>query len=168
MTKNEEINIVYKTMKSAKEIRMYKRYQAIYWRLKGKTLFETADIVGVSKRTVDNYWAKYKEGGLEVLKPKKQPGARKRLTDKQEDELVDMILNKTPAGVGFPASFNWTAKIVRDYIKKAYDVKYTIRGMTKVLKRLGLSFTRPTYTLAKADPEKQKKFKEDFKIFKKN
>jgi hypothetical protein len=30
MTKNEEINIVYKAMKSTKEIRMYKRYQTIY------------------------------------------------------------------------------------------------------------------------------------------
>jgi putative transposase len=90
---------------------------------------------------------------------------RRKIQGKQKDELVDMIINKTPVDVGFPASFNWTAKIVRDYIKKAYDIKYTIRGMTKVLKRLGLSFTRPTYTLTKADPEKQRKFKEDFKIF---
>lgn len=106
MTKNEEINIVYKAMKSTKEIRMYKRYQTIYWRLKGKTLFKTADIVGVSRRIVDNYWAKYKEEGLQALKPKKQPGVKKRLTDKQEDKLVDMILNKTPVDMEFPASFN--------------------------------------------------------------
>jgi len=89
------------------------------------------------------------------------------LTDKQEDELLDMIINKRPVDMGFPASFNWTAKIVRDYSKKVHNVKYTISGMTKVLKRLGLSFTRPTYTLAKADPGKQKKFKEDFKKLKK-
>jgi len=77
MTRKEEIKIVYKAMKSTKEIRIYKRYQTIYWRLKGKTIFETTDIVGVSRRTVDNYWAKYKEGGLELLKPKKQTGAKK-------------------------------------------------------------------------------------------
>lgn len=79
MTKNEEINVVYKTMKSAKEIRMYKRYQAIYWRLKGKTLFETADIVGVSKRTVDNYWAKYKEGRIGGTKTEKTAWRKKKI-----------------------------------------------------------------------------------------
>ncbi len=40
--------------------------------------------------------------------------------------------------------------------------------MTIVLKRLGLSYTRPTYTLAKADPEKQKQFVQDFEECKKN
>jgi len=39
MTRKEEIKIVYKAMKSTKEIRIYKRYQTIYWRLKGKTIF---------------------------------------------------------------------------------------------------------------------------------
>jgi putative transposase len=34
--------------------------------------------------------------------------------------------------------------------------------------RLGFSFTRPTYTLEKADLEKQEKFKQDFKDIKKN
>jgi len=33
--------------------------------------------------------------------------------------------------------------------------------------RLKLSYTRPTYVLAKADPEKQKQFREDFETVKK-
>lgn len=39
--------------------------------------------------------------------------------------------------------------------------------MAEVLYRMELSFTRPTYTLAKADPQKQEQFKQDFELLKK-
>lgn len=40
-------------------------------------------------------------------------------------------------------------------------------AMCLVLHRLNLSYTRPTYVLAKADKIKQEKFKEDFEVLKK-
>lgn len=152
---NQEIHAVYEAMKDAKEARMYKRYQAIYLKLTGVKLVDIARIVGVAKKTVDNYWADYRKEGLEGLVPKKQPGAPKKLTEQQEEDLLAVIINKTPADVGLPVSYNWTAKIVRDYVLKEYDKKYSIRGITKLLHRLGLSFTRPTYTLKKADQNKR-------------
>jgi len=39
--------------------------------------------------------------------------------------------------------------------------------MIDVLHRLNLSYTRPTYTLAKADPQKQEEFKQEFELLKK-
>lgn len=42
------------------------------------------------------------------------------------------------------------------------------RGMTEVLYRLNLSYTRPTYVLAKADKKKQEQFKNNFKELKKH
>ena len=167
MGRIEEIIMIEQVMKSTKNIRLYKRYQVIFLKLTGKPIKEIADIVKVSERTVDNYWAAYRVKGLESLVPKKPTGQPKKLTDDQEFELLDLIINNTPAGVGFPASYNWNAKIVCDYVLREYNVKYSIRGMTKVLHRLGLSFTRPTYTLKKADPEKQKEFRNDFEEIKK-
>ena len=40
--------------------------------------------------------------------------------------------------------------------------------MLQVLHRLNLSYTRPTYTLEKADIEKQENFKQDFEVLKKS
>jgi transposase len=40
------------------------------------------------------------------------------------------------------------------------------RGIAYVLHRLNLSYTHPTYILAKADKEKQEKFKKDFQVLK--
>jgi putative transposase len=39
--------------------------------------------------------------------------------------------------------------------------------MLQVFHRLNLSYTRPTYTLAKADKEKQEAFKQEFEDLKK-
>lgn len=39
--------------------------------------------------------------------------------------------------------------------------------MLNLLHRIKLSYTRPTYSLAKADPEKQEKFREELESIKK-
>lgn len=122
-SKEKEVEAVYKAMKDAKEARMYKRYQAIYLKLTGVKLLDIAKIVGVTKKTVDNYWAVYRKEGLDGLVPEKQTGAPKKLTKQQETDLLELIVNKTPVDVGFPVSYNWTAKIVREYVLKEYGIK---------------------------------------------
>lgn len=76
-------------------------------------------------------------------------------------------MEKKPADVGFPANMNWTSGLVRDWIHKQFQVEYSERGARELLYRLGFSFTRPTYTLAKSDPEKQEAFKQEFEGLKK-
>lgn len=89
------------------------------------------------------------------------------LTAEQEEELRSLIIDQKPADVGFPAEMNWTAPLVRDWIKREFGVAYSERGARKLLRLLGFSYTKPTYTLAKADPEKQAAFKQDFEEVKK-
>ncbi|MBA1335967.1 MAG: hypothetical protein HPY66_1786 [Firmicutes bacterium] len=49
-----------------------------------------------------------------------------------------------------------------------FGVEYSYTGMVDVIHRLKLSYTRPTYTLAKADPQKQEEFKQEFELLKKS
>ncbi len=102
----------------------------------------------------------YKENGIEGLKSGKAPGASYKLIPQQREELVQVIVNQLPADVGFSAKFNWTLAIIAAYIEREWNVNYTQRGVSKLLHALGLSYTRPTYVLAKADPAKQKAFME--------
>jgi len=44
-----------------------------------------------------------------------------------------------------------------DFIEKEWGETYTLRGVSRILEDLGLSYTRPTYTLKKADPQKSRK-----------
>ena len=53
---------------------------------------------------------------------------------------------------------------LKQWVKDNLNVEYSHRGMAEVLYRLKLSFTRPTYTLAKADPQMQEAFKQEFEL----
>ena len=112
--------------------------------------------------TVSDINQKYFKEGLAGIPDKPHPGRPRRLTEEQELAIKEMILTKLPYDVGFPAEFKWTAGLVAKYIKREYNFEYSIRGITKMFKRLNLSYTRPTYVLAKADKQKQEQFKKDF------
>lgn len=47
------------------------------------------------------------------------------------------------------------------FIEREWHKRYTLRGVSVLLHDLGLSHTKPTYTLANADPAKQKQFIEE-------
>ncbi|GIP34570.1 hypothetical protein J2TS4_37800 [Paenibacillus sp. J2TS4] len=87
-------------------------------------------------------------------------GAPERLTKEQQAQLKQTIVDCLPYEVGFTAKFNWTLEIIASYIKREFGQEYSIRGVSKIMHRLGLSYTKPTYTLAAADEEKQKEFVE--------
>ena len=86
----------------------------------------------------------------------------------QEQRLYDCVSTQLPRDVGFAPFVNWTAPLACRWVAKEFGVTFSERGMRDVFYRLKLSYTRPTYTLKKADPEKQKEFKKEFDKLKKN
>lgn len=128
---------------------------------------EVNELTGVSESTINSYIQAYKKGAIEGLVPKKSLGRSRNLLPEQEEELKEVIISKNLVDVGFPANWNWTAQIIKEYVYRKYGAKYSIKGMTIVLKRLNLSYTRPTYTLAKVDPKKQEQIVQKFEDFKK-
>jgi len=97
----------------------------------------------------------------------KSSGCPRKLTSAQEKKLVDVITNNTPDEVGFNSRKNWTIKLAQDWVLKNFKIDIKHSSMGVILHRLNLSYTRPTYVLAKADEEKQEKFKNDFETLKK-
>ena len=164
---NPEIQAIKAAMKQTKDKKMYQRYRVIYLHLKGFTNRDIAKEEGFCEHTVGTYISKYNNDGLDGLNPKPSPGAPRLLTPEQEKELELIITTKTPDEVGFPNRKNWYINIVQEWVKNTWGVQYSHRGMAEVLYRMELSFTRPTYTLAKADPQKQEQFKQDFELLKK-
>ncbi|MCL4352034.1 MAG: winged helix-turn-helix domain-containing protein [Firmicutes bacterium] len=57
---------------------------------------------------------------------------------------------------------NGAAPLVQRFIKNRCGVTFSERGVRHRLYRLGFACTPPTYTLAKADPDKQTAFRETF------
>lgn len=164
---NPSIQEVKGAMKQTKDLRMYQRYQTILLHLKGLTYDQISAIVDRTPTTIGFYVRAYKTGGLAGLKLGHSPGRPCRLTEDQEQEVHQLIVDHRPADVGFPAEMNWTAPLIREWIKRQFDVTYSERGTRDLLYRLGFSYTKPTYTLAKADPELQEAFKIEFERIKK-
>lgn len=165
----KEIKSVLKKSKQEQNVRMFQRYLIILLYLKGgMNADEISDKSGVSRKTVYNYISAYNKGGINGLNPVRNKGANTKLSNGQIDELKGIIINKYPSDCGFPVDYNWTADLLRKYVETKYGVKYSRSGMTALLKRIGFSYTRATYVLAKADPLRQEEFMKEFEeIYKK-
>jgi len=163
-----EIRRLERLSRKTKDVRMKLRYDVVRLHLQRRTKTEISQICAVTYQTVRNYINAYMEYGLEGLAIKKPPGRTKKLTDEQEKQLYDCVSTKLPKDVGFAPFVNWTAILACKWVFMTFGVSFTQRGMRDVFYRMKLSYTRPTYTLKKADPEKQKAFIEDFERLKKN
>lgn len=156
-----------KACKETQSKRMLMRYQAILWHLNGHQNKEIAALLGIDEHTVGIHIRKFYDEGMNGLALGHSPGAPKKLTADQEAQLRQTILGHTPDEVGFAPHKNWTIEFIRQWVKRAFHITYSHRGMAEVLYRLNLSYTRPTYTLAKADAEKQASFRQQSKALKK-
>lgn len=165
--KNTAILEIKAAMKVNKDLRMYERYQTILMALYNEDYEQIAKITGRSIATVCNYVKAYRQGGIAGLQMEHSTGRPRQLNEEQEQKVYQIIVDRTPSDVGFPAKMNWTSPIIRKWIEQEFGVCYSDRGTRDLLYRLRLSFTSPTYTLAKADPIKQEAFKEEFEEIKK-
>ena len=154
-------------MRETDDKRLYERYLCISLLLSGYSRKNITEILNRGLDTIGNYIQDYCTSGLEGLIIEHSPGRPTLLTPEQENMLYDTLVEKKPVDVGFPAKMNWTSGIVRKWIKNEFQVEYSERGTRELLYRLGFAHTRPTYTMAKADPKKQEAFKEDFEVVKK-
>ena len=136
--------------------------------MKGFTNKKISETTDLDPHTIGIYINTYKTFGVDGLVPKKPPGRPSFLTEEQEQKLYNTIKENTPEDVGFDGIKNWTAKIACHWVFNEFGVQYKVSGMLDMFHRLKLSYTRPTYVLAKADPEKQEEFKKEFEDVKKN
>lgn len=162
-----EIQAVKDAIKKTKDKRMYQRYMVVLYHLKGLSNKDISKMVELCQHTVGIYVNKYKANGLDGLALEHSTGAPRMLTDEQESKLVEVVTTHTPDEVGFPNRKNWYVDIIRQWVFDNFGVQYSYTGMIDLLHRLNLSYTRPTYTLAKADPQKQEEFKQEFELLKK-
>ena len=131
------------------------------FKLYGKNNTEIAAIIQRNRATVGAYIKAYKKEGITELRMGISTGKPNRLTVEQRAELAEMITTKTAADVGFVPYTNWTLALLVSLTEHEWNASYSLCGMSKLLERMGFSRTCPTYTLAKAGPEKQQTFKEE-------
>lgn len=163
----DEIARLKKVVRDSKDDSFKKRVLSVRLVCEEYPIEQAANIADCCVKTVYTNLKKYEEQGIEGLYSKKPPGANTKLSKEQEARLYETIKDKLPRDVGFAPFVNWTAPLAVKYVLAEFGVVFSERGMRNLFERINLSYTRPTYTLKKADAQKQEQFKQEFESIKK-
>lgn len=132
----------------AKDVQNRTRLQALWLVRSGRSVTESAQIVGVHRTTVHNWLNWYENGGVEEVLTHRHGGSGGReswLSSEQEAELVEKAKNGELRTI-------WDGV---EWAKERHGIEYTYDGMRWVFDRLGLKkkVPRPTSPKASADAQ---------------
>ena len=128
------------------------RLHALWLLRQGRPLREVAPLVGVHYRTVQQWVAWYRQGGLSEVRRHRSGGRQggpHRLTPEQEAALVAHA-----AAEGFTTVWEVVA-----WVLQHWGVRYTYWGLRHVVQRLGLKKKVPRPLAAKASLREQEAWK---------
>jgi transposase len=117
---------------------------------------QIARTVGRSRQFVDQWVGRYRRKGIEALLPRRQPGAKPKLTAEEQEQLCAMLEAGPEAGEGISA-FN--GPIIREKIQQRFGKLYSLPGVYALLHRLGYNDLMPRTTHPDTDPAVLEAFK---------
>jgi transposase len=129
-----------------------RRLHALWLLRQGRTLVEVCEIIGVHYRTMQEWLAWYRQGGIDEVVAHRHGGhsaQERRLSTEQEAEL------KRKADAGEIRSITDGVK----WAQESYQVTYTYWGMRHVFHRLHLKLKVPRPRNPKASAEEQEAWK---------
>jgi len=117
----------------------------------GESLRTVADRFGVNLSSVKRWKRAWLGGGVEALSAKPHPGGASKLTERQRDELVDLVV-AGPLAAGFQTDL-WTCERVASLIRRRFGVSYHRGHLARILHELGFSPQKPRVIAREQDSE---------------
>lgn len=124
-----------------------------------RTFDEVAEIMGVGRSTVLEWWRNYRREGPAGISTKETPGRPFSLSARQMEELRALVTGTEPSHFGFAAAL-WTREIIADVIRQRFGISLSAPTVGRILARLGMSPQRPLYRAFQQDPVKVEEWKE--------
>ena len=154
--------------KTIQKASMARRVTTIRLLMQGYYAIQVAELLHLHRETISEYVKKFNEGGMDgLLHRKHPPGRRTYLSPEEEQEVRRMLEFSTPAEEGYGCESCWDTRILKEVLEARFSVTMTRGGIGHMLKRWGFRYTRPTYTLKRADQNKQEAFKRELHMIKK-
>jgi len=126
------------------------RQQAAVWFAQDVPVAQIARRLRVSQTAVYGWKQRWRHGGEEALASKGPSGSRCRLDDTRLQRLAD-ALDEGPAVHGFGADQRWTLARICDLIARMFHTRYTPRGTSYLLHRIGWSVQVPAHRPVERD-----------------
>ncbi len=102
----------------------------------GKSRYQIAEYLKVSRTSVNKWIANYLSFGLDGLKEKKHTGRPAALSEKQLEQLSIYIKSHTEN----PTTETLHGCDIQEYISEQFEVNYEISNIYRILDRLGFSW----------------------------
>jgi transposase len=133
-----------------------KRIMALLSIVAGHFVNDVADILKISIETIRQAVHRFLLSGATALKSKSRPGRPPKLTKTQRRKLYDMI-QKGPAAAGFPGAC-WRTPMIQHLIKIKFNVFYSVKYLSELLKNMGFSYQKATFVAANRDKKERKEW----------
>jgi len=134
---------------------------AEYLRKKLGTQKQASEIFGITERSVNKIWAKYKQGGKRALYSNKR-GVQggKKLKKDQAYKVRQIIKEKLPDQLKLPFGL-WTREAVQQLISNKFDVELSRWQVGRYLNSWGYTPQKPIRKAFEQKPEQVKKWLEE-------
>src|SRR6266513_168403 len=111
------------------------RIQAVQLIESGRKIDEVVEIMGVGRRTVLEWWEKYRRDGLAGLSTKFASGRPTALSDRQMLELRAIIIGVDPRQLSFGLAL-WTRDMIGELIWQRFRIRVSKVTVGRILKKL--------------------------------
>ena len=126
------------------------RLQAAEWFGQDIPVHQIAQRLRVSTNAVYVWRRRWRAGGPAALASRGPGGSACRL-DEQRQARLAQALKDGPAAHGFDEDQRWTLARVADLIARLFHTRYTLRGVSYLLHRLGFSPQVPAHRAVERD-----------------
>jgi transposase len=121
---------------------------------------DVASALGLHRKTVYGWLAKFREGGRDALVAKPVPGRPPKLSGAQIARLYEWIVGSDPAQFSFEFAL-WTREMVRQVIRREFQISLSVVSVGRLLRTMGLSPQRPLYRAYQQNPEAVQRWKDE-------
>ena len=121
---------------------------------------EVAAALGLHRKTVYGWLAKYREGGKGALLARPVPGRPPKLGGAQLARLYALIVGNDPRQMQFEFAL-WTREMVREVIRRQFGVRLSVVSVGRLLRKLGLSPQRPLHRAYQQNQEAVQRWKHE-------
>ena len=120
------------------------RLQAVKAIKGGQCATDIAKVLGLNRRTVYEWMAKYLSGGQKALMAKPIAGRPPKLTTEQMQWIAKTVGNDTPLQYEFEFAL-WTLKIIGHLVNREFGLSLSVATVSRVMKLLGFTPQKPLY-----------------------
>ena len=137
------------------------RIAAILLILEGQRPGWTADVLGLSRMSLNRWIRSVNDHGIETLRDKQRPGRPSRLTPKIAQQ-VEKNLEQSPRAFGLNRS-RWDGPTLVEHLKREFGIKLKVRQAQNWMHQLGYRLKRASYVYLQAKAEEAKRFQRKLK-----